>query len=170
MAILTQQKIKEVDQEAAKVLSTIYNDGNVELPVDIGAIAKNYGLEIKSIKFPTPDIVGAYDRETKTIYIAEGTPFQRLTFTIAHELGHYILHGSTKTREIYYRTNYLDLDKQNGDEETHANWFAASLLMPEELVKKEWENNKDPIKLADIFGVSKTAMMFRLQHLGFSLK
>ena len=70
------------------------------------------------------------------IYISAVDNEKRQKFTIAHELGHYIIHylggnpGSRKT--VYFRTSYA----QGGLAEYEANVFAANLLMPESKFKK----------------------------------
>ena len=53
--------------------------------------------------------------------------------------------------------------------EIQANWFAASLLMPEEFVKSEWENNSNVPHLAKVFNVSREAMGYRLDALDLGI-
>jgi hypothetical protein len=66
-----------------------------------------------------------------TILIAKSEPMERRNFTLAHELGHYILHGGG----VKLRIDKYDykLDSKESNEETEANYFAASLLMPKDL-------------------------------------
>ena len=53
----------------------------------------------------------------------------RRRFTIAHEIGHRVLHGAGS-----YVDTLRDLRARNeGSQETEANWFANELLMPEML-------------------------------------
>lgn len=51
-------------------------------------------------------------------------------------------------------------------EEREANNFAASLLMPTELVTRGWEDVGSVERLAEIFNVSVVAMSIRLSQLG----
>lgn len=117
--------------------------------------------------------------------IKDGNPFiryniedpKRQRFTIAHELGHYILHKETplfvdkKNEKIMYRNS----ESTTGEirKEREANAFAASLLMPAKFIGDEWEKmpvHKDPIEyLANIFNVSGQAMSFRLANLGYDI-
>ncbi len=89
----------------------------------------------------------------------------RQRFTIAHELGHFILgHGGA------YRDNPDEFSLANHNPlEIAANRFAAELLMPEDvlnyLVVKE--GISDIAKLADILQVSQIAMQYRLKNLGW---
>ncbi len=99
----------------------------------------------------------------------------RQRFTVAHEIGHYYLKHKGDffvDRRILFRSeNSKDI---NPKEEIEANAFAASLLMPEEMVMNEimknelWDSDADTVvhKLATIFEVSTQAMEIRLQNLG----
>jgi Zn-dependent peptidase ImmA (M78 family) len=49
--------------------------------------------------------------------------------------------------------------------EIEANWFAAALLMPEELVRERWAENPSVIVLARMFNVSQEAMGYRIDAL-----
>jgi len=101
----------------------------------------------------------------------------RQRFTIAHELGHLVLHQNEQfhvdeNSPIGFR-NFLSSQAVNSDE-IEANQFAAELLMPTYLLKAEIEKipantgTEDAIaKLAEIFEVSEQAMTFRLSGLGF---
>ena len=60
----------------------------------------------------------------------------------------------------------LNLTDEDKEEEQEANWFAASLLMPEKLLKHYFSITNDADKLATIFGVSPTAVYYRLKNLG----
>jgi hypothetical protein len=61
----------------------------------------------------------------------------RRRFTVAHELGHWLLHAQRGTKDNYKRfcrTPDLDPDVESAKQEREANEFAAALLMPEEIV------------------------------------
>ncbi len=99
----------------------------------------------------------------------------RQRFTIAHELGHFVLHRTQKNLFIdasptYYRDQKST--KGNDDVEIQANAFAAALLMPKELIHQTLKDNKldyldeyDISKLANIFQVSEQALTIRLVRL-----
>lgn len=88
----------------------------------------------------------------------------RQRFTIAHELGHFVLgHGGA------YRDSPNEFSLANHDPlEIAANRFAAELLMPEEvlnlLILKK--GIKDIAKLSNMLQVSQIAMQYRLKNLG----
>lgn len=87
----------------------------------------------------------------------------RNRFTIAHELGHYILHSRLGEKVIR-------LDRQVGVSdrvEWEANWFAASFLMPEgEFQKMLKVYNGDIDSVAAYFQVSSQAASTRKKDLG----
>lgn len=94
---------------------------------------------------------------------------KRQRFTLAHELGHYILHKEKNTGfkdAIFFRNEVLD------SMEYSANEFASQLLMPEVNIKKciETDGIRNVGQLAEIFGVSAAAMKYRVLSLGYSLK
>ena len=159
---LTSVRIDEIEALAQTILDDTFQ-GNKKLPIDIREVVKKQGLQIVVGAFDNSDIIGSYDRATKTIQISENENYQRTSFTIAHEIGHFLLHAH-KDKEVFYRAD-ANLQEQDKDEETEANWFAASLLMPKDQVKRfrMWLSTID--KLADIFGVSKIAMNYRLKNL-----
>jgi Zn-dependent peptidase ImmA (M78 family) len=104
----------------------------------------------------------------------------RQRFTIAHEIGHYLLHLKKKQgsqlfidRNVTFRR---DETSSTGDdrEEVEANQLGAALLMPRELVQLEIKrhgldlDDEEAISfLAKRFQVSAAAMTNRLSNLGF---
>ncbi len=79
----------------------------------------------------------------------------RQRFTVAHEIGHMILRHTTSHV-------YLDSDS-NKPEETEANQFAAELLMPTSMLKKDIENGKKDMKLlANRYIVSDEALWHKV--------
>jgi len=100
---------------------------------------------------------------------SEGDPLTRQRFTVAHEIGHYVLHQHLED-EIFYRlqadTFGDGLQEENKLREAEANAFAASLLMPSFLVFDYWALTKDERRMARSFAVSPIAMHWRLVNLG----
>jgi Zn-dependent peptidase ImmA (M78 family) len=85
----------------------------------------------------------------------------RDNFTIAHELGHYILHSDFGKKPAVF--------KRCGSDrlECEANWFAGAFLMPEEEFKKVFlENNMSVLLTAAYFDVSEKAVKIRKDKLG----
>ena len=93
----------------------------------------------------------------------------RQRFTLAHELAHYVLHKSN--RESFTDTVFFRGTSVNNIEYA-ANEFAARLLMPEDKMRQVIQSGEvQTIKeLAELFGVSVAAMLYRVKQLGFRTK
>lgn len=97
----------------------------------------------------------------------------RAAFTAAHEYAHVILRD--RTREVFHlAAGERDL------QEVRANAFAAAFLMPAEGLRAYFSGKgllrgqalshlapADVVRAMDYFGVSRSALLFRLQNLGF---
>ena len=88
--------------------------------------------------FSDPELLGGIDFEQNKIYVNASVHDHdgRYSFTVAHEIGHHVLHKGV----------YLDNKSSNGEIlcrdtrekphiETEADRFAAALLMPNEVVR-----------------------------------
>lgn len=162
---LNLQKLKTIEAKAADILREVYGEEEIIPPVDLGRVARRFGLSLKKVNFDSPDALGQLDRQNKTISVADGEYFPRVSFTIAHEIGHYVLHQN-KSKDTFWRLESINIETQDKEEETEANVFAASLLMPEEHVRLWWSKTCDVNLVANIFGVSLSAMRYRLKNLG----
>lgn len=112
------------------------------------------------------------------ILINSNKPATRQYFSLAHELGHYFLHKDLLRAEqgivdgddsldgpnILYRSD-AEGERKNRIE-IEANNFAASLLMPADLVRRAWGATHSIQESARIFQVSVVAMSTRLIKLG----
>ena len=86
----------------------------------------------------------------------------RYRFTLAHELGHWRLHRHLYLRRANERSllpdaparpNHVLRSRQYDPKEVQANRFASCLLMPREMVKREWHSwrgSMDPIHLGEL--------------------
>ncbi len=147
-----------------------------EPPVDVQLVASRLGIRVERADLDD-DCSGVLVRNKTHAVIGVNWMHHvnRQRFTIAHEIGHFVLHERNTyiDKEIY--AQYRNHESATGTlkEERQANQFAAALLMPEEWVR-EWFGTKliepgDDQELCDLaraFGVSVTAMSFRLANLG----
>lgn len=99
------------------------------------------------------------------IYYNPGDSLKRQRFTIAHELGHYVLNHGYNFNDSKNNFTMSHYDCR----EVEANQFAMELLIPEIainiLIKQRKITNVN--ELCRIFNVSLEAMSFRLKKLGF---
>ena len=146
----------------------------------LSRIAKGLGIDIKIDTKLEDKISGfLYLKEKKPIiFVNYFHPEPRKNFTIAHELGHFILGHSGDLFVDKDLIIYRDSRSKEGKlrQEKEANRFAAELLMPEEMLIEEIVQNEynldkseDVDKLSAKFGVSSQAMMIRLANIGWGL-
>ncbi len=128
----------------------------------IGELCEKLNLDLVFKKLDN-GLSGYIDNERRMIYVNDYHPATRNLFTIAHEIGHYILHEGTNNRYDEYH-NYTDEERRR---EYEANDFAGKLLMPEYKFVKIFQKYKpNSKKIADIFGVSVRACDVRAFNLG----
>ncbi len=153
----------------------------VRPPVPVERLAKKLGARLSRQPFgEADDVSGLLFRDgTRTIIgINSAHASTRQRFTIAHELGHLTLHPGKPMILDRARVNFRDSvsSMATDRQEMEANRFAASLLMPRDLLVRELK--RLPTKpanqseeslvamLAGTFDVSKEAMHYRLMNLG----
>ena len=101
-------------------------------PVNPVEIARNMSIAVKFVTFDRErsNVSGFYDPDENAIYVNKHEYPLRQTFTIAHELGHAILHREWAASEEY-RVLMRDDGTDHGEfHEKEANSFAAHLLVP----------------------------------------
>jgi len=151
-------------------------------PVDVRRLAEHYARVIE--RPLDPDIAGVLVPTSEgswVILVNSSHPPVRQRFTIAHELGHLILHGY-RAPHADRAFRFRDARSSEGSalEEIQANQFAAELLMPREMVMKaarvrRLEHGSDDADdaafdewiaaMAKKFGVSKQALAIRFSSL-----
>lgn len=98
------------------------------------------------------------------IILPAHTPPNRDRFTLAHELGHYVLHYLWTDRQ---GERLMALRRGSDRIEWEANWFAAAFLMPEGEFRDQFEQTHgDFSALAQYFCVSEQAARIRAKGLG----
>lgn len=149
--------IHNPENMAKMLLDTYWNNS---LPINPIFFAQKAGINVYS--YDGNDRSGYYDHEKKIIYVNTKEPSQRQRFTIAHELGHALLHNETLSRD-----NYKNDWGTYQIKEMEANRFAAELLMPRGAVKAVVDTAPPFPELCRIFDVSGEAMDIRLKNLGY---
>lgn len=150
-----------ISREAEQLLLQSGFAGQFPVPVDKIAEFLSYTAFYFQPRDNTLQISGAVDHQKKRIYINPSESLQRRIFTLAHEIGHIILHGKNKDYIDYRSSTPLNNPKEN-----EADHFAGCLLMPESVFKRQWKlSNGDINELAAFFGVSKPAVGVRANKL-----
>jgi Zn-dependent peptidase ImmA (M78 family) len=165
-----------------KARELLQNQGIPGPPVPVETIARKMGVKLAFEPFKgKDDISGILYRkgEQSIIGINSAHPQTRQRFSIAHEIGHLILHTKKLFVDRVVRIDFRDSTSSLAidNEEISANVFAAELLMPRDFIEREIKRlsakrkslpSKERLikELASIFNVSPQAMEYRLNNLG----
>lgn len=148
-------------------------------PIQVEAMAWNEGIQVaRTVSQGEESGFLLRDSQRTLIGLNASNSPNRQRFTIAHELGHWLLHkGKPLIVDHAVRINKRNnLSSTATDrEEIEANAFAAALLMPAAMLYTELNkevaagnNTVDRLidRLASTFEVSSDAMRYRLANLG----
>jgi Zn-dependent peptidase ImmA (M78 family) len=164
-------------RRARQAARRIYEQDRYDFPANVDEIARAHGLTVSELELDdTVSGVLVINEVQAVIGVNESHHKNRKRFTVAHELGHYLLHRSAAS--LFIDTAYVFFrDEKSSDgtrrQEVEANAFASELLMPEKAVREHAGNvatgefDKATMdSLAHTFGVSVQALTFRLAKLG----
>lgn len=167
-------------------LSEKYKEILSSAPVNVEALIRLFNIELDKNANLAEGILGEIRKKEDGRYkisVKSNDHYFRQRFTMAHELGHFLLHsdkiGEGVDDSVQYRSEpYGNFYNQyiSTIEETEANKFAAGVLMPEELLiphleRHDWRVSDIDVKgLATRFQVSPKAMEIRLQGLAKDLQ
>lgn len=162
-----------------------FNIKKAAVPVE--TIVESLGIEVRK-EAVDQDLSGFLlriaDQGKAIIGVNAAHPPNRVRFTLAHELGHFLLHeGETvhyDGKRLGYTVSLRNAQSSMGidDNEQEANLFAAELLMPAKFLEKDLQDlrGKDMdlmddsealTELAQRYEVSVQALTFRLANLKF---
>ena len=158
---------KEIEKKANEQLEFVDS-----FPVPVKQIIEEqHGLDVVFADYGkyNDQVSGIINFHKQTISINSTESFQRQTFTMAHELGHWVLHkeyfdAHPEEYKFLARTQTLISDKEaKDDKEKEADHFAACLLMPKKLLLpyKDYPTSL----LAKMFSVSELSMNYRLKNI-----
>jgi Zn-dependent peptidase ImmA (M78 family) len=174
--------VEKIERRARQLLKEA---GIEKPPIDVRALARFLKATLRPVS-ADEDISGAIVREGSRITIGVNAAHHpnRKRFTIAHELGHLVLHDAAvqvdhrftqvvSRDEIQLAALRSRISSEAVDpREIEANRFAAALLMPVDFLEASLEAHKLPLRDKDIarlateYSVSVKAMTFRLVNLG----
>lgn len=156
---------KNSPETIAKLVRLFFNldDGPIDAPV---ALLENAGIPVLFLDVDSDKFSGLtvqLDRNFPMIVVNKNMPNDHKKFTIAHELGHIIMHiPFAEDPELFERLEDLDTVEKEADR------FAGAFLVPEERAKKSFRpftySRLTDMKL--YWKVSKQSLIFRAKDLG----
>ena len=135
-------------------------------PIPVHEVIETNGAQLVYTGFGefSDRVSGCCDFANATIFVNAADAWVRQRFTMAHELGHWLLH-----RDLYrsnsgrYRVLPRFAQPASDDPlEKEANHFAANLLVPARLLRPV--RGVSVPRLAQAFGVSELMMGYRLRN------
>lgn len=173
---------EEIERSASDLIHRV---GVIKTPIPLHRIATFLKAEVHQQTFE--DMVSGVlliQGDERHIMVNKTHHPNRQRFTIAHELGHLVLHHNSGDR-LFIDTHLRAYQRRGSAssgvyeepgstttsaEEKEANHFASALLMPRDLllsktVGREFWDELDVTVLATEFGVSEQAMTIRLRQL-----
>jgi hypothetical protein len=109
------------------------------LPIEPRRVLATLGLRLTELEeigsIGNTEIAGILERTTKSVTIARRFRPEIVRFTLAHEIGHYVLHPDIMNLRESPLTDDAIRDRTKAPSEREANLFAAELLMPSKVLR-----------------------------------
>jgi len=159
---------KDTREKARAILQVT---GIKEPPVDVNQVAERLGFKVLPFDFPDDtSAVLLIDGNVRSIGVNRRHALVRQRFSVAHELGHYLCGHEDFSDEYHVKVEgrpiFVDPEYR---QELEANEFAAELLMPEFMLRKDFQKiGLDVTALAKKYQVSEQAMWIQLINLGLA--
>lgn len=151
---------------ATSTAKSVIREFQKSAPINVVSLAERLGLNVWEEEMPD-DISGKIIKDFVnggsahySIIVNEKHALVRQRFTVAHEIGHFLLHrqeiGDGLTDDALYRSGLSTL------QEVQANKMAADILMPFPLIEEALKSGVRTLgDLAEYFQVSRQAMGIR---------
>lgn len=163
---------KWLRQQGKPSANTVLNLFGIDSPpIDVESIIHRLGISLMNLPKEVTSVgLACIEGDHASVYVRTGENKSRRRFTLAHELGHIMLHGSgTHARDDM---RFVDANfSPRSQPEVEANAFAADLLMPPVMVTRVWlASGRNLAETAWAFQVSDLAMGYRLSDLRLASK
>jgi hypothetical protein len=177
--------MEEIEARAESVLAGvpdwIWNGEELPVPVD-DIVDSCFGLLVREVEDmgsapgapqlgPGQSLSGLLLASRGEIWVnadeaREWPPRRR--FTVAHELGHWVMHRSPGQQSLFCRHGTVDPEREveRPSVEAEADAFAAALTMPADLIRREYARLRHGpdchARMCEAFGASEKAMGRRM--------
>lgn len=158
-----------------KIANKVLGEAHIAAPpVDVEAVARLLGVRVVYEELDD-DMSGLLliTQKRPTIAVNAAHHENRQRFTIAHELGHLLLHATTDDdlfvdKKVFNRNTKASQGVYR--QEIEANRFAAELLMPKKMIESIVLSDDDDIDLSDDLIVSQLARSFRVSEQALAIR
>jgi Zn-dependent peptidase ImmA (M78 family) len=153
---------------ATKIAQKIIDETKISSPpVDVHKILAHIGINL--LPYPFPETISAILlKESNMLVVGVNNTHHpnRQRFSIAHEIGHYLLG--------HYKDIFVDMaaisegqfdasdTEHNKVQEQEANHFAGELLMPTSMLRNDFIKLRNVEAIAKLYKVSKDALWIKL--------
>lgn len=156
---------------ASKIAQKVLKESQIEAPpVDVNKILANLGINLLPYAFPEK-VSAVLLKENNMLVVGVNNTHHpnRQRFSIAHEIGHYLLG--------HYKDVFVDMSEisegrfdafdteHNKVQEQEANYFAGELLMPSVMLKKDFIKLRNVEEIAKLYKVSKDSLWIKMLKL-----
>jgi Zn-dependent peptidase ImmA (M78 family) len=133
--VLSGRLARNASEAALEVRKQLGIDSRASIN-DIAELIEKAGIRLRIRPFGYKKTfglsVGGHDGGPAIVVNSEaGIPIERQIFTVAHELGHLLLHKDSFD---------ASREEESAEEEREANLFAGVLLLPDDAFRAEWES------------------------------
>lgn len=156
---------RETIEDIAEAMS---RQSGYQPSASLDLIVKPFGGEVLVRDYFATGRTGSIEidgRNDFEVFVPTHTSPAQDRYTVAHELGHYVLHYLWRSRTE--KMGRLTAHRTGGQTraEDEANWFASAFLMPKSRIAPLAEKGASPGEIAAQFAVSPAAAMHRLNRL-----
>lgn len=144
-----------------------------QAPVQVEMLAKQLGIIVRSIPLDDELSGMSFIKDSLPVIVVNSSHHpNRQRFTLAHELGHHILHRDYLANNVHVDKVILRRNHKSSagtdTKEIEANAFAAELLMPKAILDKfifvDINDDMELLNASRKFKVSTSAMAIRLAN------
>lgn len=158
---------------AEKAVSLLNEAGVRAAPIDVEKLAAYLGAVV--VKEPTSEETSGFIYQAPgrppVIGVNSKHPPVRIRFTIAHEMGHLLLHTKSELHvdQAVIRMRDQKTSRGTDDDEMEANRFAAEVLMPESFLKEDL-NSLGPVSADDGIAVGRLAKKYQVSPQAMTIR
>ena len=156
---------QEIEQKASELFASLPSELQNIFPVPLVKVAHSLGYTTYFFEDSNSGLAGKVNHDTKQIFINPADHKASQTFTLAHEIGHIVLHRDSHPEHHMQEDENINVYSDK-IEEIEANRFASALLMPSFEFKRKWSDfYRDINEIAFYFNVSTLVASIRANNL-----